>query len=322
MTIRARLYDARGEDRDVNLEELDLSKVDDRQLLWIDIDERSDTSLELLSSKLDLEPLILRQLSPDRRRPRLVRAPERVAFTLVAVEPNADGDDLISKAFDIVAGRNLVVTVHDGPLLAIEDLDEQLRGEQQIGRLDAGQLLIGLVDVVIARYLAEVESIEREIDMLDTLALKSRGDHGAFLGAVVELRRRIALLRRSLTPNRNALGPVVRPDFQALDDVLEPWPGLVDRLERAIDAVDNARENLVGSFDIYLGQAAQHSNEVMKVLTLVSAIALPAVVLAGVMGMNFQLAFFDTPGNFMVVVGSMVAFALLILAVARWRRWI
>ena len=46
----------------------------------------------------------------------------------------------------------------------------------------------------------------------------------------------------------------------------------------------------------------------MKVLTLVSAIALPAIVLAGVMGMNFQLDFFDNADNFFVVVGSMIVF--------------
>ena len=51
----------------------------------------------------------------------------------------------------------------------------------------------------------------------------------------------------------------------------------------------------------------------MKVLTLISAIALPAIVLAGVMGMNFKLPFFDEAGNFWVVIGSMVAFAVAIL---------
>jgi Mg2+ and Co2+ transporter CorA len=44
-------------------------------------------------------------------------------------------------------------------------------------------------------------------------------------------------------------------------------------------------------------------------------------VLAGVMGMNFKLAFFDDPSNVWLVIGSMALFALAILGVARWRRW-
>jgi Mg2+ and Co2+ transporter CorA len=96
----------------------------------------------------------------------------------------------------------------------------------------------------------------------------------------------------------------------------------VARLERSIDSVENARDLLVGSFDLYLGRASQRTNDVMKVLTLISAIALPGIVLAGVMGMNFKLGFFDDPENFWFVVGAMVVFAALLLVVGRVRRWI
>ena len=40
----------------------------------------------------------------------------------------------------------------------------------------------------------------------------------------------------------------------------------------------------------------------MKVLTLVTVILLPATVLAGVMGMNFQLHLFDLAWMFWVVI--------------------
>jgi Mg2+ and Co2+ transporter CorA len=60
----------------------------------------------------------------------------------------------------------------------------------------------------------------------------------------------------------------------------------------------------------------------MKVLTLLSAVLLPAIVLAGIMGMNFKLPFFDDPNNFWFVVAAMVAFAATIAAVARWRGWL
>jgi Mg2+ and Co2+ transporter CorA len=123
-------------------------------------------------------------------------------------------------------------------------------------------------------------------------------------------------------PNRDALSPIVRPDFEVHEDVVRAWPGTIDRLERAIDGVDKARDLLVGSFDVYLGRAAQRSNDVMKTLTLVSAIALPAIVLAGIMGMNFKLPFFEDPGNFWVVIAAMAALALGILAFSRGRGWI
>jgi len=60
----------------------------------------------------------------------------------------------------------------------------------------------------------------------------------------------------------------------------------------------------------------------MKVLTLISAIALPGIVLAGVMGMNFKLPFFDDAGNFWLVIGTMIVFAVMIVGIARARDWI
>jgi Mg2+ and Co2+ transporter CorA len=46
------------------------------------------------------------------------------------------------------------------------------------------------------------------------------------------------------------------------------------------------------------------------------------VVLAGIMGMNFQMPFFDDTGNFFLVIASMIVLAAVILAIARWRDWL
>jgi Mg2+ and Co2+ transporter CorA len=94
------------------------------------------------------------------------------------------------------------------------------------------------------------------------------------------------------------------------------------RLERAIDAVENAREQLVGTFDIVTTRTGERTNDVMRVLTVISAVLLPSVVIAGVMGMNFKDPLFDEPGNFLVVLVAMATLAIAILGFARWRRWI
>jgi magnesium transporter len=319
MTLRARLYDARGQDRDVELTREEVRAVNDRRLLWIDLDERTDADLQTLADALELEPKLVGQLRADRGRPRLIRFPDRILITLGALE--REGKEVSRRELDVLVGRNLVVTVHDGPLTAVEDFEDQLKDESGLGELDAGAFMTALVDAVLLTYFAEIDRIERDIEALDQVALRLRGG-GDFLSAVVALRHRITIVRRALTPNRDALSPIVRPDFEVHEDLVRAWPGTIDRLERAIDSVDRTRELLVGSFDIYLGRSAQRSNDVMKTLTLVSALALPAIVLAGIMGMNFQMLFFEEPNNFWLVIGAMGVFAVVIVAVSRWRGWI
>jgi Mg2+ and Co2+ transporter CorA len=266
-----------------------------------------------------LERETVRRLATEDRRAELFRLPNHIVLRLGAVEPN--DADARRHELVMVVGRNHVMTVHDGPLAAIEEFRSGVQQERELGRLDAAAFSVSIIDAVLTIYFRSVESIERDIDALDELAVRTSSDE-TFLGTVLLLRRRIARLRRTLVPNREALAPLGRPDFELRSDIGSVWPGVLDRLERAIDGVENSRELLVGSFDLYLGRSSQRTNDVMKVLTLLSAILLPAVVLAGIMGMNFKVDFFDNTTNFFVVLGAMAGLALAILGIARWRRWI
>ncbi|HEY7133292.1 MAG TPA: CorA family divalent cation transporter [Candidatus Limnocylindrales bacterium] len=319
MTIRAVLYDATGEDRELELVAGKSPKLGDKQLLWIDLDGRRPEDLRVVAATIGLEPEALDRLAGQDGRAKLLRLPDRVVLTIGAVDP--DDEEVRRREVDILVGPNHVLTVHDQPIASLEDYRDEIQRERDLGMLDAVGFTAGLLDAILAAYFRQIESIEEAIDRLDEVAVRSRRDD-AFLGSVLALRRRIARLRRALAPNREALLPLERPDFELRSDLGSLWPGIIQRLERAIDGVENARELLVGSFDLYLGRASQRTNDTMKVLTLISAVALPGVVLAGVMGMNFKLAFFDESANFFVVLAVMLAFAALILVVARWRRWI
>jgi magnesium transporter len=178
-----------------------------------------------------------------------------------------------------------------------------------------------LVDGVLDGYFLIVEMIEREIDDLDQLALHGRRGEDV-LSRIVALRRRIGLVRRTLEPHRRALSTLALPEMKVAEAVGRPWPGLVDRLESAMEAIEGLRESLLGTFDIHMGRVSQRANDVMRTLTLLSAVLLPAVVLAGIMGMNFKLEFFDTSANFWLVLGGMAGLAAAILLVARWREWL
>ena len=96
------------------------------------------------------------------------------------------------------------------------------------------------------------------------------------------------MLRNTLSAHREVLGLLSHPRSDAVvgadaagDQRLE------GRLQQAIDAVDTAREMIVGSFDIFMTRTSQATNDIMKRLTIVSVLLLPAAALAGIMGMNF-----------------------------------
>jgi magnesium transporter len=78
----------------------------------------------------------------------------------------------------------------------------------------------------------------------------------------------------------------------------------------------------VGSFDVLIARIGHRTNHVMKVLTLASVILLPGALLAGVMGMNFQIGLFQISWVFYVVIATIVLIAPLTFGVAKLRNWI
>lgn len=213
-----------------------------------------------------------------------------------------------------------MVTVRRGRVDALARFAEGLAEETSLGVLDAGDLLSSLVDEVVAGYLRLAEGIERAVDRLDQQALAGDPETDVLAG-IVAARRRISLIRRTLAPHRSALAALARPEMRAESAIGQPWPGLAERLEAALGTLESVRDALLGTYDVHMGRVAQRANDVMKALTLLSAVLLPAVVLAGVMGMNFDVPFFAEPGNFFVVLAAMAGFAVLLLAFARRRRW-
>ncbi len=260
------------------------------------------------------------RLRADAGRARLTRTADRLHITLEAMEvDDSDGPRLVRREIDLVAAPNVVLTVHRGPVAALERFDEGLDGETRLGKLTAGDLMSSLIDEVLVGYFLLAESIEREIDELDQRALHSRDDD--ILSAIVALRRRIGLVRRTLAPHRDALSTLALPEMDVESSVGRPWPGLVDRLEAAMSSIENLREGLLGTFDIHMGRVSQRANDVMRTLTLLSAVLLPSVVLAGIMGMNFKVGFFEDATNFWFVVGGMLVLAVSIVVIAKARRW-
>jgi magnesium transporter len=327
VTIRAWLFDAEGQDQEVEPSPDVVPAGGTDRLLWVDSDARGEDELARLGELFGLGASLLARLGTAQDRPSLTQYPKHIHLSVGTMEPpGADdrGGEIVRperQGLDLLAGAEWVVTVHDGPLAATDRLMEGLEGETRLGALEASDFLAAIIDSVIVGYHRTVEALEREIDQLDEIALRGRRQDDV-LGRLVDLRQRIGAVRRSLAPKRGAFAPLARPDMALHEELGRPWPELLDRLERALDSVEHLRDSLLGTYVIYMGRLAQRSNDVMKALTILSAILLPSIVLAGVMGMNFKVGFFDEPSDFFVIIALMGAMAVVILGIARWRDWL
>ena len=319
MTIDALLSRGDGSDEAVDLgKDGGRVRIAKDELLWVDLVAPSKEELELVGRALALDDESVRALgSPAEEPSATVRGD---AVEVVVRAPGADHAQQPT-VLQILVGKGWLVTNHEEPIPFLQEHRERIQDQREVGLLGPVEFLADLLEWHVDAFLRAAEELELEVEKLDDAALRTER---ALVDRLVAMRRRIAHLRRMLTPHREVYAELARPDFlpNLGDAEQRALVSVAQRLERALDAISNVREMLIGTFDIHMTRTAQRTNDVMKTLTLATVILLPSVVVAGVMGMNFKVPFFEFPELFWIVIAIMAVLAIGTLVMARWRGWL
>lgn len=320
---RIRLFDADRTDRLLSFDDALALKPGSRQLLWLDLlGEVEPARRSAIGRRFELAPEVERALGTPTSEPHL--AIHGQSFHLrVAVEPDSRPRAPI-RWLDVVAAPNVVITQHADPLRMLQAFDSRISSDAKVGQLDSSELVVSLLDDVVTSYFAAVDEIEDEVDVIDAKAL-GREQFDDLFGQLVQVRQRIGRLRRLLTTHREVFGSIGRPEFAKAVGApeSEALAAVAARFEAVIAGVEATRDVVLGSFDVLMTRTAQRTNDVMRLLTVATVLALPATVAAGFLGMNVQTPLPDKdPSSFWIVIVAIVAIEVLILLAARYRRWI
>ena len=328
MATRALLYSADAPDRELDeLGQVDVGALTDRQLLWIDLASAEPAEREAVARLLGCEASLLELDGHRQRRPSLANYGNLFRLTAMAVGLPQPHQKAQPRWMALLAGSNYVVSLHNGDIDFVEELRQREKGDTGIGALSAESFVASLLDWMLNSYFQALELVVREIDSIEVAILGKRriGSTDRLLETLIEARRRVAEVRRLLIAHRDLFYGLARPDFMATEkpEARPHFIALNLRLERAEDDVDHTRELVVGAFELLSMRAAQKTNDTMRVLTFVTVLLGSLALFAGVMGMNFELAFFKTgQQGFLVVTGVMVAITVASIVVALWRKWI
>ncbi len=320
--MRAFLYDATGTDKEVTLNAFIVTELHNQQLLWVDVGEPEEKELRQLASLLSLTRESVYTLLQTEYRPRLDNYDSYSQLNINTIQ-EVDGNYKLVE-LDFVFGSNFVLTVHRQPVEFLQSFDQRVKGDSNLGQLDAPAFMTTLLDWHITSYFRLIEALDHEVDKIDAQALRPSNARD-LLADLAKLRYRVAFVRRTLTPHREVYSAMARRDFHliAKSDSAAHFTLLQDRLERAIEAVENARELLIGSFDIFTTQTALRTNEAMKALTLVSVTLLPATVIIGISSCLVESPVYQLGQvAFWAMLVLIASIAAVTLVVARRRRWI
>jgi Mg2+ and Co2+ transporter CorA len=315
----ALLFDADGNDREAALEQVDLAALSERQLLWID---HEGHGLRPLLQRLGLGDAVPALDENGHGQPRVQNFGDWFLVRAIAVAPG-EHLECAAQPLLILAGRNFVITLHREPLEYLAQLRDRERADTRIGVLSAESFTASLLDWQLGTYFDAVAELEADVDELE-VQLLSRPLPRGYVAELAVLRRAASRLRRMLAPHRQVYGAMARPDFRPdagkEADVL--FRGLNQRFERTLDAVEGARELVIGSFELFATHTAQRTNDIMRTLTFVTVLLGTLAVLAGVLGMNFEAPIFRTgTRGFVTTIVLMAVLVVVSMVLAKRRRW-
>jgi magnesium transporter len=290
------------------------------KLLWVDVHRESQISAHDVAEEFGLD---------ERTRDCLAKPNETATFNdhgryihITTYAPQED-EQAELHAVECVVGKSWVVTAHDQPIPVLDEFAARVSGSGDTGSLDGPSFLAALLEWVLGSYTAAFERIEQRLEDFDVGAMRGEGADED-IEQLVEMRKEVGKLRRALAAHRSALVALTHPELEALGDNAsgERFQSLFVRFEATLQEARDAREAIVGSFDVLIARSGHQTNAIMKVLTLTSVILLPGALLAGVMGMNFKVGLFGHPALFWVVLAAIIGVAPLTLGVAKLRKWI
>ncbi|MDQ1382451.1 MAG: magnesium transporter [Actinomycetota bacterium] len=265
-----------------------------REQRWIDLCDPDEATLRAALPPGIHETAMGRILLPARPepRPRLESQGTYIFGVLAFPAVSADGV-VVFQEVDVIANLDVLVTIRKTPVGHTACEFDDTRNAALRNGSPPGLCLHMVVDEIAERFLTMVEGFDESIDELEDHVTDWPATQ--LRGRISKIRHDILHVRRVLAPTRDAARAVL-DDRTELDGDISLFPRDVelhfadayDKLLRATDGLDLARDLLGGVRDFHQAEIANNQNEVMKRLTVVASLLLPPTFIVGVYGQNFK----------------------------------
>jgi magnesium transporter len=286
---------------------------------WHNVIDPSSPELDNLAERYHLHPLHVEDCR-QRLENAKIEEGESYLFTVIkCVELSAD-NNIDAHDINLFLGKDFLITVIEPDDEDTRQRIDHLKTHNHLARGD--QLYYHILDTTVDTYLPTLDHFGEIIDDLEDNAMEAASPQT--LSRIFEIKRVLINLRRILLHTRDVIAHLQRVDSPYIKR--DMWPFLrdvYDHISRNLDHVEMLRDLLSGCLDVYLSSVANRTNQVMKVLTILSTIALPALVVSGIYGMNVKgLPGSDAHYGLVFVLGMMIGCTIILLWVLRKFNWL
>lgn len=259
---------------------------DERSLIWIDIEgQNTDYGLWLME-KLGLEPEIVTDALEKEHFPKIENRGEYLYLILQSADLIESEPYLDLHEIDLFLGSNFLISHHNEAVKAIEHRFRECQTDGCDSLRGPDNLLYELADTITSDFKPCLAMLEEEDARVEDEVL--RNPTSDLVNHITMLRRASIYLHRILLEQREVLNRLASDNYRQIDkQSRSDFRRLHEQMKRLVNLSDSLRDMIAGTFSAYLTLTSHRMNQIVTLLTVIIAVALPLTFLTGFFGMNF-----------------------------------
>jgi magnesium transporter len=208
-----------------------------------------------------------------------------IVFSMPRIAAGSGGLELYE--LDAFLGPNFLVTYHAGRMDLLDaELESITRDPRDRMRQGPDFLLYRILERAVDQSLRVIEQLDEQVDTIQNLVVEHPSSR--LIHAIFRVKRSAIRLHKTLGPQRELLNRLARDPHEPIREEHRVYfRDLYDHLVRIHDISESLRDLITGTLETYLTVVSNRTNDIMKILTMVTVMFLPMSFLASFFGMNF-----------------------------------
>jgi magnesium transporter len=266
------------------------NELDNDHVAWLNFHGLDDLkSIEVLCYRLEIDKLTIENIHAAKGRPKVEEYPKYMFFHVKSALPTENDSTLLNQEqISFILGENYLISFQEKAADHFSDVrDRIIKARGKIRTKGPDFLLFRMLEAIIDNYFEVLESITEKIERIDE-RIHSKSNKLIFKEIEIE-KRKLIELRKIVLPIRDITIQLASSDSIFLNKAnFRYFSNLKSSCASALEEIDANKQILEGLTNLYYAVQGQRMNEIMKVLTIVSAIFIPLTFIVGVYGMNFE----------------------------------
>ena len=290
-------------------------------MIWVDLDSATDREIKsVMQDAFNVHPLTIEDCIQESALPKVEEMEEYLYLVVHAVDYTR-ADKFSTTELDLVLGRNFLVTFHRGPLKSLAVAMDRFRRNPATLVRGPDRIAHTLIDLIVENYKPALDALRQEVEDIEEAVVARAA--GNLTHEIVETRENLSTLRQTIRPQREivtqlALGktPFFRPKL------LPYLRDISDDLVRIEEQAKGWSEQLIFAFRLHLNRASHEANDGIRVLTGLTAVTIPLLLIGSWFAMNFRnMPLLTSKGAYWITLVAMVVSTAGMFLYLKRRKW-